>query len=79
MHNRVKRTIERYKRIDAYVRRLYEMDLLGISGDEEYKSIEDRIRTDLFELTNPSVEDVMSRFPPKTGIMGVNRDNLSFL
>ena len=69
------RTMERYERIEANVRRLHEMDLLGINNtDAEYETIEDRIKADLFEMTFPTIEDIMSKYPPTTGTCGVNRD-----
>jgi hypothetical protein len=74
------RTIERYERIEADVRRLHEMDLLGINNtDVEYETIEERIKANLFELTFPTIEDIMSKYPPTTGTCGVNRDIIAFL
>ncbi|UCG95132.1 MAG: hypothetical protein JSV92_03750 [archaeon] len=78
-----KHVIERCERIRKNVVELYGMDAAGKSGTKEYKTKEESVKKDLFELNYPTVEDVFLKlaeldhcgpFRGMTGAAGAFRD-----
>ena len=70
--------IERLRRIEENVLALHEMELKGDSSSTEYVAKEQAIKTDLFELYNPTVEDCLREMATNPLICGVNRDIVPF-